>query len=86
MSDLLSPDAVAFGQSAAFPAPTGSQGGITIRDWLAGQAFQGLAVNGLEIKADRHMTQEERNILLAERAYDMADSMLIVRTKENQPA
>lgn len=63
-----------------FPVPAGTlQTGIAVRDWLAAIAMQGLASRGLEVKADRAMTMEEKEEELATRAYGLADAMLKTR-------
>ena len=62
-----------------FPVPAGSlQTGIAVRDWLAALAMQGLASRGLEVKADRAMSIQEKEEELATRAYGLADAMLKV--------
>lgn len=61
----------------AFPSPPGSQHlGLTIRDYFAAAALQGLACRGLEVKGDRFMTQEQRDEEMAERAWGLAEAML----------
>lgn len=65
-----------------FPVPVGATSvGISYYDWLAAVALQGLITRGLEIKADRAMTDEERDFELATRAYRVADAMLRARAK-----
>jgi hypothetical protein len=65
-----------------FPVPVGATGvGISYYDWLAAVALQALTTRGLEVKADRAMTDEERDFELATRAYRMADAMLRARAK-----
>jgi hypothetical protein len=82
MPELHAPELTSFAQSPAFPTPVGSESGITVRDWIATLALQGLAVNGLEIQADRHMTQQDRDQVLAKRAYGMADALLAERDQQ----
>lgn len=43
-------------------------GGMTLRDWFAGQALAGMMANGLGQSATRH-------------AYDMADAMIAARNE-----
>jgi len=66
-----------------YPAPPGARTcGITIRDWLAALAMQGLLIHGMKVKADRAMTEEEKDNEMAQRAYDVADAMLRVRCQK----
>ena len=68
--------------TSLYPVPAGSiQIGICYYDWIAAVALQGLVTRGLEIKADRAMTDEERDFELATRAYRVADAMLRARAK-----
>ena len=67
-------------QLPAFPVPHGAEGGVAFRDWLAATALNGLASKGLEVKADRAMTQHEKNLEMAKQAYALADAMLEART------
>jgi len=49
------------------------QNGMSLRDWLAGRAMQGLLAGG------EAATAPEVKGLLAHRAYEIADEMLLVR-------
>ena len=70
-------------EESAFPVISGAESsGLSIRDWMATAALQGLAAKGLEIQADRAMTQKEKDLAMAMQAYRLADAMLIVR-REN---
>lgn len=63
-----------------FPvAPDSASPGISYHDWLAAVALQALTTKGLEVRADRAMTDPERDLLLATRAYQLADAMLLAR-------
>lgn len=64
-----------------FPVPPGSASpGISYHDWLAAVALQAFTTKGLEVRADRAMTDGERDLALATRAYQLADAMLLART------
>ena len=63
----------------------GSPGG-NLRDSFAMSALQGLAAKGLEVNADRAMTQEDKHNAMAEMAYGLADAMMRARVKQNAPA
>jgi len=59
----------------AFPCPTGSDGGImfsgmSLRDWFAGMALQGIKWNGYERLSDS-----------AQVAYALADAMIAERNE-----
>ncbi|MCA9168611.1 MAG: hypothetical protein KDB23_13140 [Planctomycetales bacterium] len=63
---------------AAFPLPANAtQQGVTVRDWFAAMALQGLVAKGLEVMGDRVVSEQERNLIMARRAYALADAMLI---------
>lgn len=65
-----------------YPVPQGAmQIGITRRDWLAAMALPGVITQGTGVIGDRVVTEAERNMMLAQRAYDMADAMLAVAEK-----
>jgi hypothetical protein len=55
--------------------------GVTIYDWLAGVALQGLVTKGMKVQADRAMTEDEKDQEMARRAYKLADAMLLVRSE-----
>jgi hypothetical protein len=73
-----------------FPLPPGTtqtgttQTGITVHDWLAAVAMQALLTKGIEVQADRAMTAEQKDDLIAARAYQLADAMLRARPKAQQ--
>ena len=72
-----------FGRLPVFPLPTGIQAvGVTQRDWVATLALQGIAAKGMEVQADRAMSQVERNLEMARRAYGLADAMLTIRAEK----
>jgi hypothetical protein len=63
-----------------FPVLPGSTSpGISYHDWLAAVALQAFTTKGLEVRADRAMTDAERDLMLATRAYQLADAMLLAR-------
>jgi hypothetical protein len=63
-----------------YPVPVGSTSvGISHYDWIAAVALLGLVTRGSEVKADRAMTDEERDLELATCAYRMADAMMSAR-------
>jgi hypothetical protein len=65
-----------------FPVPPGAtSAGVSYYDWIAAVALQGLVTRGPEIKADRAMTDDERDLELALRAYRLADAMIRARAK-----
>ena len=61
----------------AFPAPAGVQHiteqGMTLRDWMAGMAMQGICASGPDIS----------NLVIASEAYALADAMLKAREASN---
>lgn len=68
----------------AFPAgiPIGQQqlhGGMSLRDWFAGQALAGLMANGNMPFAPDYAECEPRQI--AEASFEIADAMLRERVK-----
>ena len=70
-----------------FPLPLGAtQSGIAIHDWLAAMALQALVTKGLEVQADRAMTETQKDDLVATRAYQLADAMVRVRKRVQQTA
>lgn len=74
MSDL--------GSRPAFPVSASSvENGVSVRDWFAAVALQGVAAKGLEVMGDRVVSEDERNMMVAERAYALADAMLHVGRK-----
>jgi len=68
-----------------YPLPPGAtQSGITIHDWLAAMALQALVTKGMEVQADRAMTETQKDDLVATRAYQLADAMLRARQRVQQ--
>jgi len=62
----------------AFPVPAdASEGGMTLRDWFAGQAIIGLLANGSSAKYLRSSAE-------ARRAYQVADSLMAEREEDGQ--
>ncbi len=67
-------------QQPLFPPPVGAKSpGISINDWLAAMAMQGLINHGMKISADRALTEDEKDDQLAERAYKIAGAMMRAR-------
>lgn len=67
----------------AFPVPsTATHPGVSIRDWFAAQALQGVVAKGLDVIGDRVVSEHDRNLMLARRAYALADAMLTVADTE----
>ncbi len=69
---------------AAFPqslAADGPFGGMTLRDWFAGQAIGAFIQRATSDKIVAGMLEEhiQAETLLARYAYDMADAMLVAR-------
>ncbi len=72
-------------QSSAYPVPVGSRHpGITAYDWLAAMAMQGLITHGMEIRADRAMSEDDKDNEIARRAYKIADAMLRTRSQQEE--
>ena len=64
-------------QIPAFPVPTlSSHQGISMRDWFAASALQGLVAKGVTVDADRVWSDEQKDRLLAQKAYGLADAMM----------
>jgi len=71
-----------------YPTPPGARWtGISTYDWLAALAMQGLMTRGMEVRGDRAMTEEEKDIEMAQRAYRVANAMMQARREaiQNQP-
>lgn len=65
------------GNSPAFPVPSSSMAkGVSYRDWLATAALQGIVAKGLDVIGDRVVSETERNLIMARKAYGLADAML----------
>ena len=75
------------GKRPAFPIPSGTiEKGVSVRDWLAVMALQGVVSKGLEVMGDRVLTEEDRNKLMARRAYGLADAMIEISAEETVAA
>ncbi len=69
------------------PVPAGAtHPGITLFDWLAAVAMQGLVTHGMEVRGDRALTEEDKDREMANRAYRMAGAMLRAREQALSPA
>ncbi len=67
----------ALGDRPAFPVTASAiEHGVTVRDWLAAMALQGVVSKGLDVIGDRMVSESERNMMMARRAYALADAML----------
>ncbi len=63
------------------PLPPGATNpGITLCDWLAAVAMQGLVTHGMEVRGDRALSEEDKDREMAARSYRMAEAMLRPRT------
>ena len=61
----------------AFPAPSSAaHPGVSLRDWFAANALQGIIAKGLEVRGDKALTQEERDQEMVSRAFGLADQMM----------
>jgi hypothetical protein len=69
------------GQQPAYPVTGTHSTGATLRDWFAVAALQGISAKGLEVNANRAMSQDERDLEMATRAYQLADAMLAIRLR-----
>jgi hypothetical protein len=68
-----------FNDSSAKPAfDAQSSGGMTLRDWFAGQAMMGMLASGNGEKFPIH-----QDILMAGWSYQAADAMLAAREASN---
>jgi hypothetical protein len=56
-----------------------------MHDWLAAVAMQGLITHGMDVKADRAMTEDDKDNEMARRAYRMAAAMLRARAAAVAP-
>ena len=66
---------------AAFPSPTGNtaqDGGLTVRDWFAGQALAGILPACDKNTGGSAFTETEAE-WIAEKAYAQADAMMAYR-------
>lgn len=61
----------------ALPVPPNATiEGVNRRDWFAAMASAGIIAKGLEVMGDRVVSEDERTMMLARRAYAFADAML----------
>lgn len=75
--------------SPAFPVgPDHIQPGLSLREWFAAMALQGLVAKGLEVNSERVLSPQERDLEMAKRAFRLADAMLIAAAPAStaQPA
>ena len=69
----------ALGDRPAFPVTASAvENGVSLRDWFAAMALQGVVAKGLDVIDDRMVSELERNEMMARRAYALADAMLAV--------
>jgi hypothetical protein len=67
----------------AFPVPSAAIAmGVSRRDWFAAMALQGIVIKGLEVMSDRVVTIFERDLIMAQRAYALADAMVMASDPE----
>ncbi len=57
------------------------QQGMSLRDWFAGQAINGMLTNDSFLHTNENETVGER---LARSAYELADAMLLQRSKKDK--
>jgi hypothetical protein len=65
--------------NAANPGAFDPEPGMDLRDWLAGQALAGLTANSGYISSTTW--ESAPNLVIASRAYSLADAMLAERAK-----
>ena len=76
-----------YAQIPAFPVPPSAvHTGVSMRDWFAASALQGIIAKGLEVRGDRALTQDDKDAEMVRRAYNMADQMLIYGHPEPKAA
>ena len=71
-------------RKAAFPVPDNADEiGMELRDYFAAKAMQGMLTNANALKtiAKCGASREEKQDYIAEGAYELADAMLIKRSK-----
>lgn len=69
----------------AFPVPSASIAqGVTARDWFAAMALSGVVAKGLDVIGDRVVSETERNMMMARRAYALADAMLVAAVETSE--
>jgi hypothetical protein len=74
-----------LGDRPAFPVPsTAVHQGVSVRDWMATMALQGVISKGLDVIGDRLVTESERYLIMARRAYALADAMLKVANESSR--
>ena len=67
----------AYGNLPAYPVPANAPTeGVSRRDWFAAMALSGVITKGLEIMGDRVVSEQERTMMLARKAYAFADAMV----------
>lgn len=70
-------------QIPAFPVPAQAEHmGVTMRDWFAAMAMQGIVSKGLEVQGDRVRSESAKAQEMATRAYRLADAMTILRERD----
>ena len=64
-------------QIPAFPVPASAvHQGVSLRDWFAANALQGIIAKGLEVQGDRALTQKDKDMEMVRRAFSLADEMI----------
>ena len=67
---------------SAFPVSSNAnQRGVSQRDWFAAMALQGLVAKGLEVSGDRVLSERDKCCIMADRAYRLADAMMLYSEK-----
>lgn len=71
----------------AFPVPSNAVTmGVTRRDWFAAMALQGVVSKGLDVIGDRVVSEQERYLMMARKAYALADAMVEAGKQEEVAA
>ncbi len=60
------------------------QTGLSVRDWFAGMALQGMISDTIATIGGEPITPENAVELISARSYEYADAMLKERNKENE--
>ena len=69
--------------TAVFPTnPQTQHDGISMRQWYAAMALQGLVAHGLEVRSDRVLSDDDRDNIFAEKAFALADAMMRFEQKD----
>lgn len=71
------------GPAFACASNHGYQGGMSLRDWFAGMALQGMLAHSTRYKP-RPGTSSNWHEAISEEAYQLADAMLAEREKINE--